>query len=153
MKKLVGILVLGLLWCNAVASDDIKTIKIKRIECLNKNYDDIKEENYFFIVSKDNKTAKMFKLIDGSLLNESIRVLILDLNVYADMYTVEFRTHKTNNYIIDRQTGYLRIKKKNWTNQYHMGECKEFDENFNPEEYLSKIVKERVKKIKKKSKF
>ncbi len=108
MKKLLGIVVMGLLWCNVVcASDDVKTIKIKRIECVNNSYDDIKEENYFFIVSKDNKTAKMLKLLDGSLFNESIRVHILDLNVYADMYTVELRTHETNGYIIDRQTGNL----------------------------------------------
>ena len=145
---------MGLLWCNVVcASDDVKTIKIKRIECVNNSYDDIKEENYFFIVSKDNKTAKMLKLLDGSLFNESIRVHILDLNVYADMYTVELRTHETNGYIIDRQTGNLRIKRKNSTNLIYKGACKEFDENFNPEEYLSKVVKERITKIKEKSKF
>ena len=56
MKKLLGIVVLGLLISsNSIASD----IKIKRIEC--KIYSDKRFYNRFFIISENQRDAKLYR--------------------------------------------------------------------------------------------
>ena len=84
MKNLLLCILLSLIWCNIGFAQDIK---IKRIEC---NYDNSEKryDNYFFIISSDSDGAKLYKLFDRRKSKKTSSVIISDLSIYTDIYTI-----------------------------------------------------------------
>ena len=139
MKKLLGIVVLGLLLSgNAYAND----IKIKRIECDNK-FSDARFDNYFFVILNNDKIAKMFK----SYFSFNWKTEWFDIK--TGLHYINFSKSGDLKYEINRANGEL------WS-LYQMkvvGTCFKMEDGFNPETFLSDIVKKKIAKEQEKNIF
>ena len=151
MKKLFLCILLILIWCNIGFAQDIK---IKRIEC---NYDNSEKryDNYFFIISSDSDGAKLYTLSYRRKSKKTSSVIINDLSIYTDIYTIFFgRSGQPNKYILDRNSGILKSNYVfNGMAKEGFAKCSKMEEDFNPLKYLNNIVDEINKKQKKKNIF
>ena len=142
MKKLLGIVVLGLLLSgNAFASD----IKIKRIECKNPKNKNLFNSK-FIIISNDGNGAKLFEALSP------YRYLRRDYKVSSGLYFIHFfkDTNLNPEFRIIRSSGEL---KKGWTGQKLFGICNKMSEDFDPVAYFDEQTKKNIAEKKKSDKF
>ena len=134
--------------CNIGFAQDIK---IKRIEC-NYNNSEKRYNNYFFIISSDSDSAKLYKLIDRRKSKKTSSVIMSELSIDTDMYTIFFGRAIT--YILDRDSGILKSNYIfNGMAKEGFAKCTKMEEDFDPLKYLNNIVKEINKKQKEKNIF
>jgi len=145
MKKLLGILVLGLLLSLNAYADNRAPIKHKRIECSSNMFPG-RVNNSFLIISKDDKTAQLitipwntvekFKVeINKTLLNIKFK-LINDWDEY---------------WVLERKTGIIKVY--SGAKYSHEKKCEPFPDDFDPEKFLNSKISENVKKVIKENKF
>ena len=145
MKKLLSIMVLGLLLGGNAYSENRAPIKHKRIEC-SSNLLPGRANNSFLIISKDDKTAQLitipwntvekFKVeINKSLLNITFK-LINDWDEY---------------WVLERKTGIIKVYSGG--KYSHDKKCEPFPNNFDPEKFLSSKINKSIKKVIKENKF
>tara|TARA_Y100000996_G_scaffold329827_1_gene265962 strand:+ start:182 stop:598 length:417 start_codon:yes stop_codon:yes gene_type:complete len=138
MKKLLGIVVLGLLLSgNAYAAD----IKFNRIEC--KDLKNNRFYNKFFIISENQKEAKLYRSFGNFGWN------IVKLKVSTTLNVIEFTIGSEVRYSINRSTGDYR----QGILQKFQGTCIKMEDDFDPEAFLSEIVKKNIENKKKQNKF
>jgi len=146
MKKLLGIMVLGLLLGGNAYAEADAPIKHKRIECA---YGMTPERynNHFLIISKDDKTAELITIPWGQVEKYSA-------NIKKDLFNITFTFEGTRieeDWVLKRKSGILE--------QYHNNKvllkrtCKPFSKDFNPEEFLNNAIKFNVKNLIKNNKF
>ena len=153
MKKLLAIVVLGLLFSgNAYALD----IKVKRIECtffIKRDGVTEKFYNKFFIISDNQKTAKLYRSV-GWYGWETI-----DLKVRANLHYITFEKKSSlldkgpseGMYTIDRGSGDFYGFGDDERN--NVGSCFKMEDQFDPEKFFSERVTKHFKDKKKSNKF
>ena len=139
MKKLISILVLSLLFSFNTYADDIK---VKRIECDNKFSED-RFDNYFFVILNNDKFAKMFKSY------YSFNWDTKRFDIKTGLNFISFYESESIQFEINRVNGELWSIKQSKV----VGVCSKMEEGFNPETFLSDIVKKNITKEKKKNIF
>ena len=130
MKKLLGIVFLSLLFSISAYSNEIKH---KRIECNNKNAE-MRLYNYFFIISNNDKIAKLFKA--SYLYDYGTYEYQIDLGLNF----ISIETPQQIEYEINRQNGALWKRGKGI-----VGTCSKMEDDFNPELYLKEITEKNTK--------
>ena len=139
MKKLLGIIVLGLLLSGNANSNEM------RIEC-----DNISSEkrinNYFFIISSDRKKVTWYKgweygssIVDFSYVNLSLEVI--RFAKASSLIQYDFQ--------INRETGRLY----SYLREEHSGQCFKMADDFDPKFFVSNTVKKNIAEKKKKNLF
>jgi len=139
MKKLLGIIVLGLLLSGNANSNEM------RIEC-----DNISSEkrinNYFFIISSDRKKVTWYKgweygssIVDFSYVNLSLEVI--RFAKASSLIQYDFQ--------INRETGRLY----SYLREEHSGKCFKMADDFDPKFFVSNTVKKNIAEKKKKNLF
>jgi len=139
MKKLLGIIVLGLLFSENANSNEM------RIEC-----DNISSEkrinNYFFIISSDRKKVTWYKgweygssIVDFSYVNLSLEVI--RFAKASSLIQYDFQ--------INRETGRLY----SYLREEHSGKCFKMADDFDPKFFVSNTVKKNIAEKKKKNLF
>ena len=148
MKKLLGIVILSLVLCSNVISEDIP-IKKKKIKCLFsglENKKKIPKEYYkYFIFSDDDLNAVelhygFYKPLEIYRVKHNVKKNLTEITM-----TPVDGTKGNMNWILNRQTGKLS-EKINYNNDYY-GKCSAVDKNFDPTEYLENLVNNYKKKI------
>ncbi len=138
MKKLLGIVVLGLIFCNTSFASDIK---IKRIEC--KIYSDKRFYNKFFIISENQKDAKLYRAFGWYGWN------IVDLKIKKTLNYIQFSKGNKWKYEINRSDGTFY----DYEHTNYIGSCFKMEDNFDPEVFLSENVKKHIADKEKSNKF
>ena len=142
MKKLLSIIALSLLLSMNAYAETEASIKHKRIEC---SYSELpgRWNNNFLIISDNDKKAELIQIPWD-------KVEKFQANITKDLQSITFKfiNRKNSIYILDRETGILKVYVDNRFN--HQKECVPFPENFNPEQFLKNEIKSaREKKIRK----
>ena len=149
MKKLLGILVLGLL-LNANAIADVVPIKEKRLQCLDdkSNPDSAKKEDYVYIIFSQNDTV-------GELFRLHSYDLVLRVSRFKARNSLHYITLIENYKIrweINRQTGILSEHFFGQEKTYKY-KCEPVPTNFDPKKYLEDLAKKRLQKEEDKIKY
>ena len=144
MKKLLGILVLGLLLSgNAIAGDF--PIKEKKLQCLFNEFNPstAKKTDYLYIIfSEDEKRAQFIQLLD-----DNVYVYLKIFDVSLELYWITFKRRFDDDaslWEINRKNGTLKQYIK--TKEIAYGKCEPVLANFNPRKYLEDLSKKRLKK-------
>ena len=142
MKKLLGIVVLGLLLSgNAIAGDF--PIKEKRLQCLFNEFNPTtaKKTDYLYIVfSENDKTAQFIQLLDDALY---VNLKLFDVSL--ELYWITFkRNNDASLWEINRKNGTLKQYIK--TKEIAYGKCEPVLANFDPRKFLEDLSKKRLKK-------
>ena len=142
MKKLLGIVVLGLLLSgNAFGSD----IKIKRIECKNPKSNDLFDSKFIIISNNGTKAevfekhGKFFYLKNLYYVKSSIQSIKF---YYEDSDNVRFRIERSSGKLLFGIDGAGLV-----------GLCDQMSENFDPEAYFDEQTKKNRVEKKKSNKF
>ena len=145
MKKLLGIIVLGLLLSGNAYSDDKIPIKHKRIEC---SFDLLpgRENNSFLIISKDDKNAQLITLQWNTVETFKVEINTTLLNV-----TFKLINDWDENWVLERKTGIIKVYSGG--KYSHDKKCEPFPDDFDPEKFLNSKINESVKNIIKQNKF
>ena len=143
MKKLLGIVVLGLLLSgNAYAND----IKIKRIECDNSLHE-IRAYNFFIEISQNSKKAKIHRTFGNygwNTVDYDLQLTLFHITFYKSGITL-----RKPKYEINRESGVLLDVDRN----KDFGKSFKMEDDFSPETFLSDFTKKNVAKQKEKNKF
>jgi len=156
MKKILAIVVLGLLWNgNVVFGYDIPEIKVKNLKCLHKEYKKEgktkKEDHLYIIFSDDKKTAIMAGPVDKGTVNVYKR----KLRVSVHLSYIDFGSrYDLSEWSLNRKTGQLQENLRK-INQLHetYGICEPVEKGFEPLKYLENVAKENLERTKKELKF
>ena len=137
MKKLLVIVVLGLLLSvNAFASD----IKIKRIECKNPKDENLFKSKFIIIANNGTKAKWLQSRSKYSYIEKEYKVTSGVHYIY--FYNVNDELNPI--YRIIRSSGEL---KKGWSGSKLFGICDKMPENFNPKTYFyNQTMKNRAEK-------
>ena len=139
MKKLLGIIVLSLLLSGNGFADEIK---VKRIECDNK-FSDARFNNYFFVILNNDKLAKLFKSYYSYHWDTKRFDIKTGLNFisFYESGSIQFEINRVNGELWS--IGQSKV----------VGTCSKMEDGFNPETFLSDIVKKNITKVKEKNIF
>ena len=156
MKKLLAIVVLGLLWSiNVVYGYDIPEIKVKNLKCLHKEYKKEgktkKEDHLYIIFSDDKKTAMMVSPVDRGTVNVYKR----KLQVSVHLSYINFGSgYDLSRWSLNRKTGQLVENLRKINQKYETyGICEPVEKGFEPLKYLENLAKENLERTKKELKF
>ena len=141
MKKLLSIVVLGLLW-SINSNSDIPQIKVDALECINKsNIKGPREHNRFIFFSDNKKNAEMIYLseIRGQIDKTKLSVSVSLEEIYLNSKIYKIAINRTNGKKEYRFMG---------SNPVSGGVCKEFKEDID----IIKIMEEIVNSINQKKK-
>ena len=148
MKKLLGILVLGLL-LNVNAIADVVPIKEKRLQCLHdkSNPNSAKKEDYVYVIFSQNDTVgELFKLHSYELI-----LRVSKFEARSGLHYISLIKNYKIPWEINRQTGILSELRRGITTEKY--KCEPVPTNFNPKKYLEDLAKKRLQKEKDKIKY
>ena len=150
MKKLLGIVVLGLFLCNITFGSDIPGVKVKKLKCLHNKVKNPSKEDYLYILfSDDDKSAKFVEPLGKG----STRAYAFNRGVYLTLYQIKFGTNSIDiNWFLDRKTGALS-EYVSLLETIEYGKCEPLTELFDPHEYMKKKAKENLDRVKKEINF
>ena len=146
MKKLLGIVVLGLLLSVTAYAENDAPIKHKRIECKSSEWPQ-RYNNHFLIISDDDKTAEMISIPWGKV--EKFKV-----NVTKSLLYITFTFENNDSYgkwLLKRSDGTLEQFTLN--NLVLKRTCEPFSKDLDPEEFLKDQIKLNIEKTIKNNKF
>ena len=146
IKKILGIIVLGLLLSGNAYAENDAPIKHKRIECKSSDWPQ-RYNNHFLIISDDDKTAEMISIPWGKV--EKFKV-----NVTKSFSYITFIFENNDSYgkwLLKRSDGTLEQFTLN--NLVIKRTCEPFSKDFNPEEFLNNAIKTNLENLIKNNKF
>ena len=146
MKKLLGIVVLGLFLSLNANAETKAPIKHKRIEC---TYNQMPERhnNHFLIISANDETAEIITIPWGQVKKYSA-------NIKKDLLKIIFTFKDVGleeEWVLERKSGILKQYSNN--NFILKRTCEPFSKDFNPEEFLNNAIKTNIENLIKKNKF
>ena len=155
MKKLLAILVLGLLLSGSAYGSEIPQIKEKSLKCLHtdyKNKNKVNKENYLYLVfSGDRKRATMISPLKPDATYVYKDTFEVRTRLTEIIFMKEFGAYK---WTLNRKTGDLN---EWYTLEYnkhsYYGICDPVEKGFDPVRYMDNFVKQNIEKTKKELKF
>ena len=132
MKKLLAIVVLGLMLTGEAGAQISAPIKHKRIEC-SFHLMPQRWNNLFIIISDNDKKAELIYIPWD-------KVEKFQATITKDLQSITFKlaNKKKPMYVLNRETGIIKVYANNKYN--HKKSCEPFSKNLDPEQFLQNEI-------------